>query len=78
MEVIGYKDEPKMPPDGKLPDADAQILREWIRRGVAFPVESGGPGDRPAQQSGRNRTREKNALVAAAGDVAGSPLGEES
>src|ERR1700722_6229022 len=36
MEVIGYKDEPKMPPDGKLPDSDAQILREWIRRGAHF------------------------------------------
>ncbi|HXY34054.1 MAG TPA: DUF1549 domain-containing protein, partial [Planctomycetaceae bacterium] len=37
MEVIGYKDDPKMPPDGKLPDADAQTLREWIRRGAYFP-----------------------------------------
>jgi hypothetical protein len=37
MEVVSYKDEPKMPPDGKLPDADSQILREWIRRGAYFP-----------------------------------------
>jgi hypothetical protein len=37
MEVVSYKDDPKMPPDGKLPDADSQILREWIRRGAYFP-----------------------------------------
>ena len=36
MEVVGYKDETKMPPDGKLPDADTQILREWIRRGRSW------------------------------------------
>ena len=37
MEVIGYKDETKMPPDGKLADGDTQILREWIRHGAYFP-----------------------------------------
>ena len=37
IEVIRYKDEPKMPPDGKLPDSDAQILREWIRAEPIFP-----------------------------------------
>ncbi|HEV8000969.1 MAG TPA: DUF1549 domain-containing protein, partial [Planctomycetaceae bacterium] len=39
MEVISYKEEPKMPPDGKLPDADVQILREWIHRGAYFPAK---------------------------------------
>ena len=43
MEVIRYKDEPKMPPDGKLPDADIQILSEWIRRGAHFPVTAAAP-----------------------------------
>ena len=43
IEVIGYKDEPKMPPDGKLPDSDAQILREWIRRGAHFPSKQTAP-----------------------------------
>jgi len=43
IEVIGYKDEPKMPPDGKLSDADAQILREWIRRGAHFPSKAAAP-----------------------------------
>jgi hypothetical protein len=37
MEVVSYKDDPKMPPDGKLADADTQVLREWIRRGAYFP-----------------------------------------
>ncbi len=37
MEVVSYKEEPKMPPDGRLPDADVQILRAWIRRGAHFP-----------------------------------------
>src|ERR1700722_105926 len=43
IEVIGYKDEPKMPPDGKLPDADTQILREWIRLGAHFPAKQTAP-----------------------------------
>jgi hypothetical protein len=43
MEVISYKDELKMPPDGKLSDADVQILREWIRRGAYFPAKDSGP-----------------------------------
>jgi Protein of unknown function (DUF1553)/Protein of unknown function (DUF1549)/Planctomycete cytochrome C len=43
IEVIGYKDEPKMPPDGKLPDADAQTLREWVRRGAHFPSKNALP-----------------------------------
>jgi Protein of unknown function (DUF1553)/Protein of unknown function (DUF1549)/Planctomycete cytochrome C len=43
IEVIGYKDEPKMPPDGKLPDSDAQILREWVRRGAHFPSKQSAP-----------------------------------
>jgi hypothetical protein len=42
MEVIGYKDEPKMPPDGRLPEADVQTLREWIRRGAYFPSKESG------------------------------------
>ena len=42
IEVIGYKDEPKMPPDGKLLDSDAQILREWVRRGAHFPASANG------------------------------------
>jgi hypothetical protein len=40
MEVISYKGDPKMPPDGKLPDADVQIFREWIRRGAYFPSKA--------------------------------------
>ncbi len=43
MEVISYKDEPKMPPDGKLADGDVQILREWIQRGAYFPAKNSGP-----------------------------------
>jgi Protein of unknown function (DUF1553)/Protein of unknown function (DUF1549)/Planctomycete cytochrome C len=42
MEVISYKDDPKMPPDGKLSDAESQILREWIRRGAYFPKQESG------------------------------------
>ena len=54
MEVVGYKDETKMPPDGKLPDADTQILREWIRRGAYFPSKESGTSTRAAEQSGRD------------------------
>jgi hypothetical protein len=41
MEVISYKEDPKMPPDGRLPEADSQTLREWIRRGAYFPAKAG-------------------------------------
>lgn len=37
IEVIGYKDEPKMPPDGKLPDADANPPRmDSTRSSLSF------------------------------------------
>jgi hypothetical protein len=42
MEVISYKDDPKMPPDGRLSEVDSQILREWIRHGAYFPSKPAG------------------------------------
>ena len=34
VKALGHKDEPRMPPDGKLADKDIATLKEWIRRGL--------------------------------------------
>lgn len=38
FQAIQYNGETKMPPDGKLPEAEIQILHEWILRGAPFPA----------------------------------------
>ncbi|MFN0053342.1 MAG: PSD1 and planctomycete cytochrome C domain-containing protein [Planctomycetales bacterium] len=38
VEVIRYSESVKMPPKGKLPDAEIDLLTEWIRQGVPFPA----------------------------------------
>ena len=43
LEVISYKEDPKMPPEGKLPDAEIQILHDWVKRGAHFPAKGSGP-----------------------------------
>ena len=38
IEAIGYKSEAlQMPPTGKLPDREIQVLEEWVRRGLPYP-----------------------------------------
>lgn len=38
MAVVDYRDEVlRMPPDGKLPESQIELLREWIRRGAPHP-----------------------------------------
>lgn len=37
LKAIGYQDEPKMPPKGKLSDSQIAILTEWIRQGAPWP-----------------------------------------
>ena len=49
MEVIGYKDEPKMPPDGKLPDSDAQIPTRMDSTRSPFSFETNRLGHRASQ-----------------------------
>jgi cytochrome c553 len=37
IQAIHYKDSPKMPPKGKMSDADIAILTEWIQQGALWP-----------------------------------------
>jgi cytochrome c553 len=37
MHVIRYQDEPKMPPKGKLRDADIATLTAWVEKGLPWP-----------------------------------------
>ncbi len=34
VKALGHKDEPRMPPDGKLADKEIAQFKEWIRRGL--------------------------------------------
>lgn len=38
IQAVEYHDEPKMPPDGRLPDAAVATLTEWIRLGAPWPA----------------------------------------
>jgi hypothetical protein len=35
--AVRYSDDLQMPPDGKLPSVDVQLLEEWIERGAYMP-----------------------------------------
>ncbi len=40
FQAVSYTDvELRMPPSGKLPDAEIEVLREWIARGAPWPKE---------------------------------------
>ena len=40
LEMVGYGQETaQMPPDGKLADADLEILAKWINLGLPYPVQ---------------------------------------
>ena len=37
IRAVGYLDEPKMPPKGKLSDADVAKLKRWVKLGAPWP-----------------------------------------
>jgi mono/diheme cytochrome c family protein len=37
VQAIQYKDDPKMPPKGKLSDAEIAVLTTWIQQGAVWP-----------------------------------------
>jgi len=45
VEAVGYAGDLKMPPKGKLPDADQAAIRQWVSTGAPWP------GDSPATSS---------------------------
>jgi hypothetical protein len=49
VKLINYDDDIKMPPKGKLPDAEIAVLKEWVKGGAPWPddgVIAKGPGDK--------------------------------
>ena len=38
LEVIGYQEKVKMPPTGRLSDAELLAIREWVGQGARWPV----------------------------------------
>jgi hypothetical protein len=49
VEAVNYKqDSVQMPPRGKLPPSEIELLTEWVRRGVPFPeIEQRPQGSKP-------------------------------
>jgi hypothetical protein len=41
LTAVNYLDEPKMPPDGKLSDAQLDVLRKWVESGAPWPGDDG-------------------------------------
>ncbi len=41
VHAVRYQDEPKMPPEGKLPDDAIAKLETWIKMGAPWPPDSG-------------------------------------
>ncbi len=39
LQVVGYLERLKMPPTGKLPDAEIATLRSWVQRGAYWPAQ---------------------------------------
>jgi len=37
LRVVGYEGDIQMPPDGRLADAQIEVLREWVRQGAPWP-----------------------------------------
>jgi hypothetical protein len=46
ISAIDYRGDIKMPPEGKLPEAEIELLRKWVERGAPFP-----PSDDPPTRS---------------------------
>jgi len=45
IKAVRYQDaDLQMPPAGKLPDAQINLLEEWVRRGAPDPRDDAGPG----------------------------------
>ncbi len=52
IQAVRYRG-PKMPPDGKLPDAKISLLEKWIRMGAPWPDDGSRLSERPGARDGR-------------------------
>ncbi|HEV7225959.1 MAG TPA: c-type cytochrome domain-containing protein, partial [Pirellulales bacterium] len=57
IRAVGYLDEPRMPPDGKLSENEIDVLKRWVALGIPWPdagrellQPSAGPTGRTAEQ----------------------------
>lgn len=52
LEVLSFTDSVKMPPAGKLSDADIAVMTEWVKMGLPFPRSVAGGSFGPATPEG--------------------------
>jgi hypothetical protein len=43
LAAIGYEGDTQMPPEGKLPDAEIAVLRQWVEMGAPWPDAAAKP-----------------------------------
>ncbi len=58
-QVVGYQERLKMPPTGKLPDAEIAALREWVGLGAIWPMT---PAEAAAASAGPKKKEYSKAL----------------
>ncbi len=63
LNAIRYDDELRMPPDGKLPAHELQVLETWILGGAAWPATAESDPSNPAETpAGQNKTHRQTGL----------------
>jgi cytochrome c553 len=58
IQAIHYQDEPKMPPKGKLSDAEIAVLTKWVQQGAVWPETTANirpPTTKPFEISAKDR-----------------------
>ncbi len=43
LQVTGYRERIKMPPTGKIGEAEISVLREWVKMGAPWPADEASP-----------------------------------
>jgi len=56
LTAVNYLDEPKMPPDGKLSEAQIEVIRKWVQSGAPWPAS-----DSPVEAAPASATWEPTA-----------------
>jgi len=55
IHAIGYQGDLKMPPDGKLSEAQIATLTRWVKNGAVWPAEIAGADSKPHKSDGLQR-----------------------
>ncbi len=59
IQAVEYLGEPKMPPKGKLAEADIAKLRQWVEQGAKWPASAAPPDSTEDQVSGFQVTQKQ-------------------